>query len=442
MRFLLRPLAPLAASAILLWGACLPVRAETLPGSDPRPGIKTEWEARQFFREGRALHRSGHLERAVDLYRRGLQADAGRLEILPYLALALDALGRSREALEHYDAYLALEPEDLRVRLNRVAALIHLGEDLEALEALREVELSASWRPEFHHLRGVVFLRLEQPARAADDFQVALAMRPGWTAASVNLASAWRDMGRSVEALALLNQAVQASPEDPQAWNNLGVLLAQGGDVPAARQAFSQATETGDLTLAHLNSTLLASRLDGGAALLVQAAELVDRDPDMQEARLLYGALLYRAGRLPEARQELEALLERAPEHRLGQEFLGLVLMRAGEEGQAVPLLEAVAVARPESAWAQHNLALALRLTGDLSGALEAAQAASGLDPTRPEIWYNLGVLLDLSTRPREAVAAFEKWLELSPNHAEAALVREHVEDLRQHLRGALNPGS
>jgi Flp pilus assembly protein TadD len=135
-------------------------------------------------------------------------------------------------------------------------------------------------------------------------------------------------------------------------------------------------------------------------------------------------------------------LLERAPEHRLGQEFLGLVLMRAGEEGQAVPLLEAVAVARPESAWAQHNLALALRLTGDLSGALEAAQAASGLDPTRPEIWYNLGVLLDLSTRPREAVAAFEKWLELSPNHAEAALVREHVEDLRQHLRGALNPGS
>jgi tetratricopeptide (TPR) repeat protein len=441
MRFLLRHLAPLAASAILLWGACLPVRAETLPSPEPRPGSKAEWEARQFFREGRALHRSGRLERAVDLYRRGLQADTGRLEILPYLALALDALGHSQEALEQYDAYLALEPEDLRVRLNQVAAWIHLGAELEALQALREIELSASGLPEFHNLRGVVFLRQEQPARAADDFQVALAMRPGWNAAMVNLASAWREMGRSEEALALLNQAVRESPGTPQAWNNLGVLLARGGDVPAAHKAFSQATETGDLNLAHFNSTLLASRFDGETDLLVQAAELVDRDPDMQESRLLYGALLYRAGRLPEARQELEALLERMPENRLGQEFLGLVLLGAGEEGQALPLLEAVAVAQPDSAWAQHNLALALRLTGDLSGALEAAQAANGLDPTSPEIWYNLGLLLDLSTRPREAVAAFEKWLEMSPDHAEAAQVREHVEDLRQHLRGALNPG-
>ncbi len=437
----LRRLARTLAFSALLWGPGLAVQADPLPSEEARPGIKTEWEARQFFREGRTLHRSGRLERAVDLYHRGLQADPGRLEILPYLALALDALGRSREALDQYDAYLTLEPEDLRVRLNRVAALIHLGEDLEALEALREVELSASWQPEFHNLRGVVFLHLEQPARATDDFQVALAMRPGWTEASVNLASALLTMGRSTEALAILNQAVQASPGDPRAWNNLGVLLARGGDAQSARQAFQQATEAGDLSQAHLNSALLASRLEEGGAVLVQAADLVDRYPDLEDARLLYGAMLYRAGRLPEARQELEALLERAPEHRLGQEFLGLVLLGAGQEEQALPLLEAVAVARPDSAWAQHNLALALRVTGDLSGALEAAQSASSLDPSRPEIWYNLAVLLDLSTRPREAVAAFEKWLELSPDHAEAELVREHVEDLRQHLRGALNQG-
>jgi len=435
-------LARLLAFSALLWGPGLAVQAGPLPSEEPRPEIKTEWEARQFFREGRALHRSGGLERAVDLYRRGLQADPGRLEIRPYLALALDALGRSQEALDHYDAYLVLEPDDLRVRLNRVAALIHLGADLEALEALRGIELSASWQPEFHNFRGVVFLRVEQPAQAADDFRVALAMRPGWTEASVNLASALLATGRSEEAMNLLNQAVQASPGDPRAWNNLGVLLARGGDPQAARQAFEQATKAGDLPLARLNSTLLASRLEGGGAVLVQAADLVDRYPDLEDARLLYGALLYRAGRLPEARQELEALLEGAPEHRLGQEFLGLVLMGAGEEEQALPLFEAVAVARPDSARAQHNLALALRSTGELSGALEAAQAASTLDPSQPEIWYNLAVLLDLATRPREAVAAFEKWLELSPDHAEAALVREHVEDLRQHLRGALNPGS
>ena len=85
MRSLLRPLAPLAASAFLIWGAGLPVQAEQRPGSEPRPEIQVEWEAHQFFREGRSLHRAGRLERAVDLYRRGLEADPGRLEIRPYL---------------------------------------------------------------------------------------------------------------------------------------------------------------------------------------------------------------------------------------------------------------------------------------------------------------------------------------------------------------------
>lgn len=439
MRSLLRPLAPLAASAFLIWGAGLPVQAEQRPGSEPRPEIQVEWEAHQFFREGRSLHRAGRLERAVDLYRRGLEADPGRLEIRPYLGLALDALGRSREALDHYEAYLVLEPEDHRVRLNRVAALIHLGRELEALEALGGLALAVSSLPEFHNLRGVALLHTEQPGRAAEEFRLALAMRPGWTEASLNLASALMAMGHPVEALEVLDRVVRTTPGDPRGWNNLGILLAGQGDLPAAREAFRRAIGSGELWQARLNSAVLESRDEAGGAQLVQAADLVDRHPDLAEARLLYATLLHRAGRLSEARRELEELLERAPGHLLGQEALGLVLMASGEEG-ALPLLEAVALARPDSARSQHNLAVALRASGDLPGALEAARSASSLDPSRPEIWYNLAVLLDLSTRPHEALKAFETWLELSPEDPQADQVREYVEELREHLRGGPTP--
>ena len=83
-------------------------------------------EAKFLFAEGQRLHREGQVSRAVDLYRKALAADPGRLEYRPYLAQALESLGQHQESLEQYDLYLAQESEDVKVRRARLLPLIGL----------------------------------------------------------------------------------------------------------------------------------------------------------------------------------------------------------------------------------------------------------------------------------------------------------------------------
>jgi len=136
----------------------------------------------------------------------------------------------------------------------------------------------------------------------------------------------------------------------------------------------------------------------------------------------------------------LEALLAGSPQHVLGREYLALTHLALGLDGEALAGFEAVTQARPDSGVAWHNLSLALRRTGQVEEALEAARSAGLLEPGRSEVQYNLAVLLDLANHPREALAAFQKWLEMAPQDPKAPVIREHVEELQSHLQGAVGP--
>ena len=48
-------------------------------------------------------------------------------------------------------------------------------------------------------------------------------------------------LGQSEEAFAEQKQALQLDPNDADGWNNLGALLARGGQTDAARAAFEHA---------------------------------------------------------------------------------------------------------------------------------------------------------------------------------------------------------
>ena len=126
-----------------------------------------------------------------------------------------------------------------------------------------------------------------------------------WT----NLGNALRSAGRMAEALAALQRAVQATPDNAVAWNNLGVVQRERGDTPAAIASFGRA-----LALAPDNRPALmalagmlralgrideaaahykrAVRLDASdaVALLALAGTLAERD-DLPLARGAYRTL-------------------------------------------------------------------------------------------------------------------------------------------------------
>ncbi len=56
------------------------------------------------------------------------------------------------------------------------------------------------------------------------------------------LSSVLAKMNRPEEAIAVMREAVNHSPSNPQLWNNLGIRLLANGTLPEAREAFERAS--------------------------------------------------------------------------------------------------------------------------------------------------------------------------------------------------------
>ena len=57
----------------------------------------------------------------------------------------------------------------------------------------------------------------------------------------MGLGSAYLALGRLGEAEDLLRDAIEADDKAPEAWNNLGVVLMEKGEIPEAEQVFRRA---------------------------------------------------------------------------------------------------------------------------------------------------------------------------------------------------------
>jgi tetratricopeptide (TPR) repeat protein len=74
---------------------------------------------------------------------------------------------------------------------------------------------------------GVAYFQRGEPRRALAEFERALALRPGWARALVNLGDARLALGDVPGAIDAYQRAVAAAPDDPGAANNLAWALLQ-----------------------------------------------------------------------------------------------------------------------------------------------------------------------------------------------------------------------
>lgn len=75
--------------------------------ADPAAGAD---RARQLFELGRQRFEAGDLEQAIDAFQEGYQLDP-RPEFLLNLAQSYRALGRRREAIDHFERFIAAAPD-------------------------------------------------------------------------------------------------------------------------------------------------------------------------------------------------------------------------------------------------------------------------------------------------------------------------------------------
>ncbi len=148
---------------------------------------------------------------------------------------------------------------------------------------------------------------------------------------------------------------------------------------------------------------------------LVDVEEVLRRDPDQLDARVLRARILGETGDVAAcviAWMEAAAL---APDDLAVLTGHGLALSAASRHDEAVEVLSRAMRQAPDDAQPCLHVAYALRRAGQLGPAERAVKRALALEPSLAEAHHDLGLVLEAGAQWEQAGPAFQRALELAP---------------------------
>ena len=147
------------------------------------------------------------------------------------LAVALRALGRNAEALEHTEVAVALAPQSLHAVMYRTIVLAETESWAEAARWGERWALLDANNAAAHRMLGNAYSRQGLRQRAVAPYAKSLALEPDSLEVANNLGACLAAEGHRAEALAVLCHAAERHPENAAAWANLGVAAKNLGDL-------------------------------------------------------------------------------------------------------------------------------------------------------------------------------------------------------------------
>jgi len=198
-------------------------------------------DAYSFLRAGMANERTGDYPGAVRSYQRGLDVAPGNVELLNALGFALFQQGKSKEAVVALEKAVATDPKHWKAHNNLALAAIDSGE-LEVAEAHYRESLAIKEQPAIYNDLGFVLEREGLPDEAAEMYRKAVRLDPGSASAQYNLGSSLARSGKYAEAESHLRIALKLSP-NAQTHTGLGIVLSELGRTDEAVANLEAAVE-------------------------------------------------------------------------------------------------------------------------------------------------------------------------------------------------------
>lgn len=209
-----------------------------------------------------------------------------------------------------------------------------------AIHHLLEVIESGRSFADAHHLLGVCWSMVGQPDRALEAFDRALELNSRYIEAHIHRGLVLNQMGRVVEAEAAFTRASAGGRQG-------------AGGLPAA--------VAGELANQHAALGEVYAELGALEEAIGQFRRAVELGPNFADLRHRLARLLLDAGRVLEAREELERILATHPDQYEAQASLGLAHYLGGDPQAARDLWEACRRSRPEDARVVAYLAMLRR---------------------------------------------------------------------------------
>ena len=228
------------------------------------------------------------------------------------------------------------------------AMLKQMGQNVEALAAMRKAAALTPGVVEVHYNLGTVLNDLGQLDEAEASYQRALQIKPDYAEAHYNLGNPLKARGRLVEAGASYRRALQINPDDAAAHNNLGLTLVDLGRPEGAEDCYRRALQI---------------------------------NPDDAAVHNNLGLALVELGRPKEAEASYRRALQIRPNDPEAHTNLGNALQDLGQLSNALACYHRALQIKPDFAEAHYNLGNPLRDFGQLSEAVASLRRALEIKP-------------------------------------------------------------
>jgi len=284
---------------VLLERFTSPDRAANIPEFVKLPGdaivdIREQFlDAYSFLRAGMANARTGDHKGAERAFRRGLELSPEDVELHNALGWTLFQSGRSAEAVTEYERALEIAPNHVKSHNNLALALVELGRLEEAADHF-QASLDLEPKAEIYSDLGFTMARLGKSEEALADYEKALELDPDCASAHLNLAVAFAQsgafdtaeshyrkalsgkpnaethnglayvlsrQGRTEEAIAEFQKAIDVDRHFTPAYNNLAGLLAKQGDLEGAAHYYRRSLEERPSAAVHNALGIVLGRL-------------------------------------------------------------------------------------------------------------------------------------------------------------------------------------
>ncbi len=290
-------------------------------------------DALAWYMAGQKAMKRGDLQPAADAFEKAAESSPKSAVPLRALSIVLLRLGRTEDGIKTAEKAIALDPDDVEMRLQMAvlyAGAQRFAESINLLEeALESKALNKKSREfvQIHQIRGAIYLRAQKLREAADSYEVLL-----------NALERPEDFGLSDrEHKEMLNNR-------PTSYEIVGRVLMESGRTEKAIEAFealgrSEKDQPGEYNLLLARAYYMKDKLEDCEKNLNQYFESGRRSQESLQILFdLHGA----TNRSEGLNERLKELSEKTPDATVVRMFLGQVLLDQGKPTEASEVYQTI----------------------------------------------------------------------------------------------------
>jgi tetratricopeptide (TPR) repeat protein len=363
----------------------------------------------------------GRLEEANRQFEEGMRS-ARDQEVLfqkRLLSLALDQ-GSNERAATLTNQILSERPDDDETLAVRARLRVESGQPMALAGAIEDYKIVLrrnSRDPNIHYGFGRALQRKGDTISAKVEFQEAISLEPGYSAAKTGLAEIAIDQQKPEEAIQWANKVLSVEPKNTQAR-----ILKASGLWGTGRSSEGRA---------ELEQLIRDAPQDKSAYLQLGLIEIEEKNFPKAEAALekledlgnegpaASQVPFVRPGQLDRAYSFLKKELEHSPNHPLVHELLASISIQAGQYDRAINECRALLLLNANVPYAYIRLARVFRLKGDWNSYISSLQQAQRLSPTDVSLTVQLASALQRAGQSSDSIRLYRHAMELRPDDSQ-----------------------